>query len=408
MANDLTFNQIATVLNDVVQQATGTKTIAPVDTASFVTAAQTALKTGYDPVINALSQVLSRSIFSIRPYSRKFRGMEVSESVYGNMVRKFSIADKDILEDDRYNYPVAYDASQNQNPLGDGESVDMMVINKPKILQTNFYGFNVFSDSYTVYKDQLDCAFTSPDEFANFISMVSTNMMDKLEQARENIARATVANFIGGVIHENNSDRVVHLVTEYNSVTGLELTAQTVYQPENFRPFMQWAMARIAAISSLMTERSNMFQTVVNEMRVNRHTPYEDQRVYLYAPARYQTEMMVMANTFNDSFLRLADNETVNFWQSIDTPDSISVNPVYTGTDGTLVTPEGSGGSAAVEQAGIFGVMFDRDAMGYATTQQWSSATPFNSRGGYTNFWFHETERNWIDNTEKGVVLLLD
>lgn len=197
-------------------------------------------------------------------------------------------------------------------------------------------------------------------------------------------------------------------MTEYNTATGLELTGQTVYQPDNFRSFMQWAMARIASISSLMTERSNMFQTVVNEMRVNRHTPYEDQRVYLYAPARYQTEMMVMANTFNDSFLRLADNETVNFWQSINTPDSISINPVYTGTNGELVTPVGSGGSAAVEQAGIFGVIFDRDAMGYATTQQWSSPTPFDSRGGYTNFWFHETERNWIDNTEKGVVLLLD
>lgn len=407
MANDLTFNQISTVLNEVVQQATGTTTVAPVDTASFVTAAQTALKTGYDPVINALSQVLSRSIFAIRPYSRKFRGMEVSESAYGNMVRKFSIADKDFLEDDRYNYPVAYSASQ-QISSGDGESVDMMEINKPQVLQTNFYGANVFSDSYTVFKDQLDCAFTGPDEFARFISMVSTNMMDKLEQARENIARATVANFIGGIIHENNNDRVVHLVSEYNVVTGLQLTGQTVYLPDNFRPFMQWAMARIAAISSLMTERSNMFQTVVNEMRVNRHTPYEDQRVYLYAPARYQTEMMVMANTFNDSFLRLADNETVNFWQSIDTPDSISVNPVYTGTDGSLMTPTGNEGSAAVEQAGIFGVMFDRDAMGYATTQQWSSATPFNSRGGYTNFWFHETERNWTDNTEKGVVLLLD
>lgn len=408
MANDLTFTQISTVLNNVVQQATGTKTIAPVDTASFVTAAQTALKTGYDPVMNALSQVLSRSIFSIRPYSRKFKGLEVSESAYGNQVRKFNIADQDFEDDDRYKYPVAYDSTQTP-ATGDGKSVDMYVLKKPKILQTNFYGQNVFEDKYPIFKDQLDSAFTGPDEFARFVSMVSTNMMDRLEQARENIARATVANFIGGIVSEGNDDRVVHLLSEYNAQTGLKLTAQTVYTPENFRPFMQWVFSRIAAISSLMTERSNMFQTVVNGMRVNKHTPVADQKVYLYAPAKYQIETMVMADTFNDSYLKLADNETVNFWQSIETPDSISVNPVYTKTDGTLATPTPSGdASAAVEQAGIFGVIFDREAMGYATTQQWMAPTPFNARGGYTNFWFHETERNWTDNTEKGVVLLLD
>lgn len=408
MANDLTFTQISTVLNNVVQQATGTKTIAPVDTASFVTAAQTALKTGYDPVMNALSQVLSRSIFSIRPYSRKFKGLEVSESAYGNQVRKFNIADGDFEDDDRYKYPVAYDSTQTP-ATGDGKSVDMMVLKKSKVIQTNFYGQNVFEDHYTIFKDQIDCAFTGPDEFARFISMISTNMMDKLEQARENIARATVANFIGGIISEANNNRIVHLLTEYNEQTGLQLTAQSVYTPDNFRAFMQWVFSRIAAISSLMTERSNIFQTVVNGMRVNKHTPVADQKVYLYAPAKYQIEKRVMANTYNDSYLTLADNETVNFWQSIETPDSISVNPVYTKTDGTLATPTPSGdASAAVEQAGIFGVIFDREAMGYATTQQWSSPTPFNSRGGYTNFWFHETERNWTDNTEKGVVLLLD
>ena len=133
-----------------------------------------------------------------------------------------------------------------------------------------------------------------------------------------------------------------------------------------------------------------------------RHTPYDRQRVYLYAPARYQTEMMAMADTYHDSYLRYADNETVNFWQSIETPDSISLTPGYIGSDGTAKT------GVAVEQAGIFGVIMDAEACGYAVTQYWSSPTPFNARGGYTNYWYHTTMRNWNDHTEKGVVLLLD
>lgn len=401
--NDMTFNQIAAVLQSVVNQATGVSVLTPTNTSEFVTVAQTALKTGYDPILNAISQVLSRTIFSIRPYYRKFGGIEVSESAWGNMVRKLSIADKNFQNDARYAYPVGYDGTQTP-ASGDGKSVDMYTINKPDVLQTNFYGANVFSDCYTVFKDQLECAFQSPDGFASFLAMVQQNQVDKLEQARENIARATVVNFIGGIIAEGQTSRIVHLLTEYNAATGLTLTAQSIYQPANYAPFMQWVYARIAGISAMMTERSEMYQTVVNGKHIMRHTPVDRQHVYLYAGERYNTEAMVLADTYHDNYLRyVGDVETVNFWQSIETPGTINVTPGYIGSTGEIVTP-----AEAVNQGNVYGVIFDGEALGYATTQQWSQPTPFNAKGGYTNIWTHETERNWNDHTEKGVVLLLD
>lgn len=403
MANDLTFTQASAILNEIQSQATGKSTIAPVDSASFITSAQTALKTGYDPLMNAISQVLSRTIFSIRPYRRKFGGIEVDQIRFGNRVRKLSIADSDLVNDDRYQHPVAYTTGQTP-PNGDGKAVDQQIQRKPKILETNFYGANVYEDYYTIYKDQLDCAFTTPDEFSRFITMVTQNVTDKLEQVRENIARATIANHIGAICNEAQAGRVIHLLAEYKALTGLkDLTAQSIYQPANFKPFMQWVFARISSISAMMTERSEMFQTVVNDMHILRHTPLDRQKVYLYAPARFQTETMAIADTYHDNFLRFADNETVNFWQSIETPDSISVKPVYIGTDGALVTPD-----TEVEQAGIFGIIFDEEALGYTTMQQWASPAPFNARGGYTTMWIHETQCSWSDLTEKAVVLLLD
>lgn len=62
-ANDLSFNQLSTVLNGIVSQATGKASIAPTNTSEFITVAQTALKTGYDPVMQSISQMMSRSIF---------------------------------------------------------------------------------------------------------------------------------------------------------------------------------------------------------------------------------------------------------------------------------------------------------------------------------------------------------
>lgn len=391
--NDLTFNQLSTVLNSIASQATGKSALTPTNTGEFISVAQTALKTGYDPILNAISQVLSRTIFAVRPYSRKFGGIEVTNQKFGNVTRKLNIADKDFEDDARIT-------------LQDGDSVDMFKVNKVNILQTNFYGANMYEKALTLYRDQLDCAFSSPEEFASFVAMTMQNATDLLEQARENLARATVANYIGGKV-EGDSANVIHLLTEYNTMLGLgvedALTIETVYLPENFKSFIQWASARIKAISSLMTERSRMFHTNVTGKEVARHTPFNRQKVYMYAPAKFQTDAMVLSNTFNDGFVKFADNELMNFWQSIGTPDSIKVQATYLKADGTLDTPV-----SAVETKNIFGVMFDEEALGYTLVNQWSAPTPFNAKGGYSNIYWHETARYWNDFTENGVVLLLD
>ena len=67
--NDLNFNQISTVLTSIVEQATGEKVLTPTNTGDFVSVATTALKNGTDPVMNAITQMVNRTIFSIRPYS---------------------------------------------------------------------------------------------------------------------------------------------------------------------------------------------------------------------------------------------------------------------------------------------------------------------------------------------------
>ena len=399
--NDMTVFQAGTILQSLVKQATGQVTIAASTPGEFVSVAQTALKTGYDPILNAMSQMWGRTIFSIRPYSRKFSGLEMSMERWGNAVRKLSIADKPIEDDARFTWPVGYDANQVP-PLGDGKSVDMYALNKPDILQVNFYGQSVYENSYTIFKDQMDVAFTNAEEFMRFNSLVTGNRSDKLEQYRENIARGILANYIGSLLAEKQTARVVHLLTEYNAETGLQLTAQNVYQPENFSSFMQWAYARIATISRMMTERSEMYQTVINEKHVMRHTPANKQKVYLYAKAMDQFDAMVKANTFHDNYLKFTDYEGVNFWQSIETPDSINVTPVYTSTTGLATTGE------KVEQAGIFGVIFDEEALGYAQVNNWAAVTPFNAKGGYWNTYDHVNFRAIMDMSEKGVLLLLD
>ena len=55
--NNMDFEQSAALLAAVASQATGQTVAAAVDTTDFVTQAQTVLKTGYDRMTTAISQV---------------------------------------------------------------------------------------------------------------------------------------------------------------------------------------------------------------------------------------------------------------------------------------------------------------------------------------------------------------
>lgn len=386
--NTMSFEDASAILNNIRKQVTGeTNTIAPVTTADFVSVATTVLQAGYEPVLNAITQMVSRTIFSIRPYSRKFGGIKMDSEQWGAIVRKLSIADKDFDKDIRFE-------------LVDGQSEDMYKVNKPDILQTNFYGQNVYEKNYTIFKDQLDSAFSGPSEFGRFMAMVVQNTSDMIEQAHESIARMTIGNFIGGKVAASNG--VKHLLTEYASDTGVTLTAITVYDPANFPDFCKWLFAKIATWTSLMTERSQEFQINVTGKEIKRHTPYDMQKVYIYAPIMNALKARVLADTFHPEFIDYSDIESVNFWQNIDDPMSLDVIPSYMDTDGTIVT--------AAEQniTELVGVIFDRDALGFTTVNEWSATTPLNAKGGYWNTFHHFTERWYNDFTEKGLVLLLD
>jgi hypothetical protein len=379
--------QASTVLNSIYAQATGKTAPVATNTAEFVAQATTALKTGYDPVINAISQVITRTIFSIRPYSAKFGMLSKTQEQWGNHVRKLSAIDGALEDDQRL-------------PLTDGQSVDPWKINKPKALQTNFYGEDTYQRSVTIFKNQLDTAFTGPEEFARFISMVLQNIYDQIEQVHENTARMTIANKIASSIHGNNT---VELLTAYNTQTGLSLTKETVYRPDNFRPFAQWAFAFINDLASKMTERSLLYHTNITGKEVMRHTPLDRMQGYFMHKFLLEMQTMATANTFNSSLLTMPSRlESVNFWQGITDPQALNV------TAAILDPTTGLHTTAEVESDSLIGYLMDEEAAGFTTVNEYALSTGMNARGGYSNTVWHFTERWWNDDTENGIAILME
>lgn len=378
------FKQAATLLNSIVSQATGKTQLTPTNTAAFVSLAQTGLLTGYDPIMNAISTVLSKTIFSVRPYNARFRGLQRDAIQWGNHVRKINFGSKPVVDDDRFD-------------LVDGQSVDMQTVNKADVLQTNFYSFDTYSNSYTVFRDQLNAAFQNPDEFSRFISGIVTEVSNKLEQYRENFARMTMCNLIGSTI---NLGRVRHLLTEYKEEFGLDDTTEIL--TTHMDSFTKWLFAQLRVLSDRFEERSLLYQTNVTGHDIYRHTPKAQQRLYIYSPFLAQIDARVLSAVFNPGYLNLGEKEDVSFWQSIETPDEISVTP------NEIVPATGAYATGDPVTAKVLGVLMDYEASGITQVGEWSAPAPFNSRGGYQTTWYHASMRGWVDNTEKCVVLCLD
>lgn len=399
---DFEIKQAATLLNAIVAQQTGQTALAAINNLDdFISVAETALKTGRDPVINAISQVWRNTVFAVRDYDMPLSTLRMTAQRYGNATRKLSPEAMTMEDDEAAKYPVFYDATENP-PMGDGKSVDHYKIRKQKVLQTAFYGSLAYEQVYTIFRDAFDVAFSNPAELLRFSQMNVTERMNDRRSYEEAKARALQLNYAAALIDENQSDRVVHLLSEYNTATGLSLTATTVYQPANFEAFIRWAYARIKTIVGLMAHRSEAFQTVITGHPVLRHTDAENVRIALYRPLMEQINSMVLSGLYHNDKMTLPTYEAVDYWQSIDTPAGVNVTPVYTGANGAQKT------GAAVETDKLIGIIHDKDAIGYAWINPTAAVTPLNAAGMYYNEFYHARFCTLSDVTEKGVVLLMD
>lgn len=386
--NTMGYEQASVLLNNIVQQATGNKALATVAPSDFISVANTALQAGYDKVLGAITQLVGRTLVSVRDYRGKFMDMEVSDMEWGSIIRKLKIADVDWQDSAEFD-------------LTDGESIDQWIVKKANVLQLNFYGQNTFElQSPSIFMDQLDAAFSGPGELNRFFQGIGTTMSNQRRQKDEAVRRMLIANFIGGKISADNG--VIHLLTEYNAETGLKLTATSVYAPDNFPDFVYWLYARLETLAGLMSERSELFQINVTGKPIKQFTDARNLRVKMYAPLMNAINARVRAKTFDNSYLEMASTEAVNYWQSIQTPNAINVTPSYLTAAGTITTGEN------VSVTDVVGIMYDRDAMGIVTQNERVMQTPFNARGHYSNIFWTYVQKWYSDFTEKAIILKMD
>ena len=405
--NNMDIVQAGQLVAAIYKQATGQTVPAPLDLGSYISVATTTLRTGWDKIMNAVSQLMYDTIFAVRPYTGSFTDLAFDANAWGNATRKISYASRVPGANGAYEYPAAYDASVTANPTGDGESVDMYKINKDKIIQTAFYGESTYEYHRTRFLRQLETAFTGPEQLTSYNAAAIQALNNDREGWAESMRRGLLINGVAALAYEGSPGRVVHLLTEYNTATGSTFTTTTIRQPANYAPFMRWVYGRMGEIRDRMRELNNLYTTQFRSLEesgyaILRHTPDDKLRIKISSRELNHLRASVLSTTYNADYLSLGGVEPVPYWQSPNAPDVVNAAPTFCSGSGDQIT------GTSTEVSDIFGVMYDQDWIGCANVRSSNYVTPFNPRGEYWNDYYKEIWRTRFDMTEKAVLLLLD
>lgn len=389
----LSAKQIYTIVNEVAQQAMGSKTLAVVDNAGLIALGNTVLGSNEtkNNFINALTDRIGRTIVSFRAYHSHFPDFERDSIEWGNILQKLKIAMPDAESDDSFN-------------LADGESVDQYKVNKPKVNQLLFTNEAPWQTHITVHLDELEKAFIDSSAMGAFISGMFGEVQNRIELAMENLSIDCVNNYMAELIKrkEQRPNRVVNLVTEYNAQMGLTSTDELKPQDAlNTPAFLEYVVRRINTLSSTMEYMTDgLFNDTAyaggdtQNNIYSRHTPKSEQRLMLYIDLVNSLKTDINSKAFNMKEVAIdIPFQTVPFWQALKTPDAINIKPASGGT--------------GISQTSIMGILFDREAMGTFKNKYTSITSPINAAGKYYNVFYHMIRMYYNDLTENAVVFLL-
>lgn len=404
----LNYRQISAILNTMYEEYTGRKNGQNLSFGQM----QNTFKMGFeredDNLYQIIPTVLAKTIFSIRPYSRKLSGMVWDAQRYGNYIRKFTpIINDSNIDNDEWNITAELAKPE--------ESQDWKAGTKPvkyDVLLTIASGGQTFARKYTIWKNQLNAAFDSEDGVASYFSMLMTEFSNIYEIDLENVARAQLANLAiiladagsaeptaGNLCKKN---QVFHALTKYNAETGLAMTAKTIMNPADFRPFMVWLSAEMKTLKENLAIRGTRFHGDFTDKVVNRHTDARDLRFYLVSKFGNYFEANG-SEFFHPEKAELGDYEKVTFWTDPENPMTIKGSAEGVNADGTskfTLT------NKTVEN--VLGIMMDIDTLGIVPVDQSSAMEPLNARYLFRNGWNHYTFKTPTDFTENAILILLD
>lgn len=370
--------QIHELVNSVTEEVLGKEEVVAEDLSNIVDVGNEII--GSDNVDNYVKKLVDRigkTEFKAETYKGNAGKVLMTSWEYGSILQKVSA-----------NLPTAY---ENESwKLVDGQEYNPNIFYQPDVESKFFNNKITFEIPVSFAEKQVKGSFSSANELNGFLSMITTAVGNSLTIKLDSLIMRTINNFIGSVLNSGNGNTAVNLLDIYNKSTGESLAAKDALLDAKFLRFANY-------IINSYTNRLTRISTLFNIGGKERFTSKEKQHLILLSDFAESSKVFLQSDVRHNEYTGLDNYETVPYWQGTGTgygfEDISSIN-VRANTGG--VSP------VDVEQTGILGVLFDRNALGVTNLDK-RVTTNYNPKAEfYTNFYktdsgyFNDFNENFI------------
>lgn len=357
-------SQVYQIMNAVTQTTIGNNEILKEDLSNIVDVGNSIMNTaGIENYVRSLTDHIGKTIFVNRAYSGSVPSVLMDGWEFGSILEKVS-------------YDDLPEATENESwKLEDGKSYDVNVFTQPKASAKFFNKRVTFEVPMSFAERQVKSAFDNVSQLNAFFSMIY-NAIDKSMTVKiDGLVSRTINNMIGETLVDAkknpSSIKAVNLLKLFNMSTGSTLNSYTCLSSPDF---IRFASLCIKLGSDRITKLSKLF----NVGGKDRFTSKDLQHIVLLSEFEAYAEAYLYSDTFHQEFTRLPKAETVAYWQGSGTDYS------FASTSKIHVT---TSSGVEVQQGGILGIIFDRDALGVCNLDR-RVTTNYNAKGEFFNNWY--------------------
>lgn len=367
--------QIYALVNQATEEMLGESVVLAEDLSNIVDVGK-AVTNGdnLDAYVKKLVNHIGKVVFVNRVYSGGVPSVLMDSWEFGSILEKVSADLPDASENDTWS-------------LVDGQDYSPNKFYQPSVSVKFFNSRTTFEIPMSFTEKQVKQSFSNAEQLNGFLSMLVTAVENSMTVKLDALIMRTInhmtAEILGGA---TPGIQAVNLLEAYNTAEGTTLTAAAAMADADF---IRYATLQIGLYSDRMSRISTLF----NQGGKERFTSTDLQHIVLLSDFSKAASTYLLSDTFNKELVALPQHETVPYWQGSGTDYGfVSVSKINVKTNS----------GKEVEQAGIIGVIFDRDALGVSNLDR-RVTTNYNARAEfYTNFYkfdagfYNDLDENFV------------
>ena len=369
--------QVYELMNDVTGTVLGENAVVQEDLSNVVDIGdQISNLNLLDNYVRSLVDHIGKMVFVNRAYSGTAPSLLMDSWEYGSILEKVT-------------YDGLPEATENESwTLQDGEEYNPNIFTQPHVSAKFFDKRVTFEVPMSFAERQVKSAFSSAAQLNAFFSMIYNAIEKSMTVKIDGLVERTINNVIGETLGDVNAGvRSINLLAGYNTQYGTSLTAdQAILTPE----FIRYASYMFKLYSDRLVKISKLFNAGGKE----RFTPKDMQKIIMLSEFKTAADVYLQSDTFHNELTKLPSADEVPYWQGSGTG--------YDFKSTSAINIKTAGGKT-VNQAGILGVIFDRDCAGVSNLNR-RVTTDWNAKGEFWNNWYKFDAGYFNDFNENAIV----